>query len=182
MFTFTEVRHFLDRGCTHWNLGPLLHTDMEELATFRRRLFPIISGYFHPLLNTLQSSCPLCKITPKPPSRFTVGMVFLGLCSGASILVSPDHTTFSRASYGSSRWSLANFRRARTCDLAPDPQSRQSFWVFVALAKLLLCGPVVHPSSCEGPQSGPWCPEAALVQGGSIGSLCECVDRCLLCR
>ncbi len=31
------------------------------------------------------------------------------------ILVSSDHTTFSLASFGSSRWSLANFRRAWTC-------------------------------------------------------------------
>ncbi len=62
-----------------------------------------------------------------PPPCFTVGMVFLGLYSSflqtrrvdfipkSNILVSSDHMTFSHASSGSSRWSLANFRRAWTC-------------------------------------------------------------------
>jgi len=75
---------------------------------------------------------PLQKSTPKtlfPPPCFTVGMVFLGLYSSffflqtqrvefipkSYILVSSDHMTFSHASSGSSRWSLANFRRAWTC-------------------------------------------------------------------
>ncbi len=60
-----------------------------------------------------------------PPPCFTVGMVFSGLYSSfvlqtrqvefipkSYILVSSDHITFSHASSGSSRWSLANFRRA----------------------------------------------------------------------
>ncbi|KAI4877861.1 hypothetical protein NFI96_032690, partial [Prochilodus magdalenae] len=38
-----------------------------------------------------------------------------------SILVSSDHMTFSHASSGSSRWSLANFRRAWTCAGVIDP-------------------------------------------------------------
>ena len=64
-----------------------------------------------------------------PPPCFTVGMVFLGLYSAflflqtrrvelmpnSSILVSSDHITFSQASSGSSRCSLAHFRRACTC-------------------------------------------------------------------
>ncbi len=64
-----------------------------------------------------------------PPPCFTVGMVFLGLYSSFFlqtrwvklipksyyILVSSDHMSFSHASSGSSRWSLANFRRALTC-------------------------------------------------------------------
>ncbi len=64
-----------------------------------------------------------------PPPCFMVGMVFLGLYSSffflqtrrvefipkSSILVSSDHMTFSHASSGSSRWSLANFRQAWTC-------------------------------------------------------------------
>ena len=37
------------------------------------------------------------------------------LMSNISILVSSDHITFSQASSGSSRCSLANFRRACTC-------------------------------------------------------------------
>ncbi len=64
-----------------------------------------------------------------PPPCFTVGMAFLGLYSSffflqtrrvefipkSYIFVSSDHMTFSHASSGSSRWSLANFRRAWTC-------------------------------------------------------------------
>uniref|UniRef100_A0A4W5MLZ5 Protein kinase domain-containing protein n=1 Tax=Hucho hucho TaxID=62062 RepID=A0A4W5MLZ5_9TELE len=61
-----------------------------------------------------------------PPPCFTVGMVFFG-CNSAffvlqtrrveflpksSILVSSDHMTFSQSSSGSSKCSLANFRRA----------------------------------------------------------------------
>ncbi len=64
-----------------------------------------------------------------PPPCFTVGMVFFG-CNSAffllqtrqveflpksSILVSSDHMTFSQSSFGSSKCSLASFRRAWTC-------------------------------------------------------------------
>ncbi|CAB1349969.1 unnamed protein product [Coregonus sp. 'balchen'] len=64
-----------------------------------------------------------------PPPCFTVGMVFFG-CNSAffvlqtrrveflpksSILVSSDHMTFSQSSSGSSKCTLANFRRAWTC-------------------------------------------------------------------
>ncbi len=64
-----------------------------------------------------------------PSPCFTVGMVFFG-CNSAffllqtrqveflpksSILVSSDHMTFSQSSSGSSKCSLANFRRAWTC-------------------------------------------------------------------
>ncbi len=66
-------------------------------------------GPIHPLLNTVQSSCPLCKKKHSqsmmfPPPCFTVGMVFLGLYSSfflqtwrvefipkSYILVSSDH-------------------------------------------------------------------------------------------
>ncbi len=76
---------------------------------------------------------PLQKKQPQsmmfPPPCFTVGMVFFG-CNSAifllqtrqveflpksSILVSSDHMTFSQSSSGSSKCSLANFRRAWTC-------------------------------------------------------------------
>ncbi len=76
---------------------------------------------------------PLQKNSPKAwcfhPPCFTVGMVFFG-CNSAflsppnrqveflpksSILVSSDHMTFSQSSSGSSKCSLANFRRAWTC-------------------------------------------------------------------
>ncbi len=57
-----------------------------------------------------------------PPPCFTVGMVFFLLQTRqveflpkSSILVSSDHMTFSQSSSGSSKCSLANFRRAWTC-------------------------------------------------------------------
>ncbi len=65
-----------------------------------------------------------------PSPCFTVGMVFFG-CNSAFfllqtrqveflpksyILVSSDHVTFSQSSSGSSKCSLANFRRAWTCN------------------------------------------------------------------
>ncbi len=76
---------------------------------------------------------PLQKKQPQsmmfPPPCFTVGMVFFG-CNSAffllqtrqveflpksSILVSSDYMTFSQSSSGSSKCSLASFRRAWTC-------------------------------------------------------------------
>ncbi len=92
-----------------------------------------IHGPIHSFLYTDQSSWSLCRKTaPKHDVStpcFTVGMVFFG-CNSAFfllqtrqveflpksyILVSSDHMTFSQSSSGSSRWSLANFRRAWTC-------------------------------------------------------------------
>ncbi len=85
------------------------------------------------ILPSIRCSCPVpfAKKHPQsmfPPPCFMVGMVFLRLYSSfflqtrrvefmpeSSILVSSDHMTFSHASSGSSRWSLANFRRAWTC-------------------------------------------------------------------
>ncbi len=95
-----------------------------------------IHGPIHPPLNTVQSSCPLCRNTPPkydvstpmlhgwdvvlgivlillPPN--TASEVYTTLEFISSILVSSDHMIFSHASSGSSRWSLANFRRAWTC-------------------------------------------------------------------
>ena len=82
-----------------------------------RRLSPKISRYMAPfILPSVSRPVPLAEKHPQsirfPPPCFTVGMVFLGLYS---ILVSSDHITFSQASSGSSRCSLANFRRACTC-------------------------------------------------------------------
>ncbi len=92
-----------------------------------------IHGPIHSFLYTDQSSWSLCRKTaPKHDVStpcFTVGMVFFG-CNSAffllqtrqvefltksSILVSSDHMTFSQSSSGSSKCSLANFRRAWTC-------------------------------------------------------------------
>ncbi len=92
-----------------------------------------IHGPIHSFLYTDQSSWSLCRKTaPKHDVStpcFTVGMVFFG-CNSAffllqtrqveflpksSILVSSGHMTFSQSSSGSSKCSLANFRRAWTC-------------------------------------------------------------------
>ena len=101
-----------------------------------RRLSPKIFRYMAPfILPSIRWSrpVPLAEKHPQsirfPPPCFTVGMVFLGLYSAflflqtrrvelmpnSSILVSSDPITFSQASSGSSRCSLANFRWACTC-------------------------------------------------------------------
>ncbi len=91
------------------------------------------TGPIHPPHNTVQSSCPLCRKAP-PKDDVSTPMLHswdgvLGLYSSffflqtrrvefipkSYILVSSDHMTFSHTSSGSSRWSLANFRRAWTC-------------------------------------------------------------------
>ncbi len=110
---------------------------------------------------------PLQKNSPKawcfPPPCFTVGMVFFG-CNSAFfllqtrqveflpksyILVSSDHMTFSQSSSGSSKCSLANFRRAWTCtglsrgtrlalqDLSPWRRSVLLMVAFVTLVPAL---------------------------------------------
>ena len=100
--------------------------------TEERRLSPKISWYMATfILPSIRWSrpVPLAEKHPQsirfPPQCFTAGMVFLGLYSAflflqtrrvelmpnSSILVSSDHIT-SQAFSGSSRFSLANFRRA----------------------------------------------------------------------
>ncbi len=98
-----------------------------------------------------------------PPPCFAVGMVFFG-CNSAFfllqtrqveflpksyILVSSDHMTFSQSSSGSSKCSLANFRRAWTCtglsrgtrlalqDLSPWRRSVLLMVAFVTLVPAL---------------------------------------------
>ena len=101
-----------------------------------RRLLSKILRYMAPsILPSIRCSHPVPfaekhpQSTMFPPPCFMVGMVFLGLYSSffflqtrrvefkpkSSILVSSDHMTFSHVSSGSSRWSLANFRRAWMC-------------------------------------------------------------------
>ncbi len=92
----------------------------------------MIHGPIHPPLNTVQSSCPLCRKAPPKHDVSTpmlhgwdgvLGIVLIllppntasGVYTKCSILVSSDHMTFSQASSGSSTWSLANFRWAWTC-------------------------------------------------------------------
>ncbi len=98
-----------------------------------------------------------------PPPCFTVRMAFFG-CNSAffllqtrqveflpksPILVSSDHMTFSQSSSGSSKCSLANFRRAWTCtglsrgtrlalqDLSPWRRSVLLMVAFVSLVPAL---------------------------------------------
>ncbi len=125
-----------------------------------------IHGPIHSFLYTDQSSLSLCRKTQSmmfPPPCFTVGMVFFG-CNSAffilqtrqveflpksSILVSSDHMTFSQSSSGSSKCSLANFRRGWTCtglsrgthlalqDLSPWRRSVLLMVAFVTLVPAL---------------------------------------------
>lgn len=68
------------------------------------------------------------EVIPSP--GFSAGMVVVGSYSSflqtqqvpfipeqSSILVSPDHVTRSHAFSGSSRWSMADFRRGDVCRL-----------------------------------------------------------------
>ncbi len=92
-----------------------------------------IHGPIHSFLYTDQSSWSLCRktapkhdvSTPMLHSRYGVLWMQLSILSPpnttswvlpkSSILVSSDHMTFSQTSSGSSKCSLANFRRAWTC-------------------------------------------------------------------
>ncbi len=92
-----------------------------------------IHGPIHSFLYTDQSSWSLCRKTaPKhdvstPMLHSRYGVLWMQLAffllqtrqveflPKSSILVSSDHMTFSQSSSGSSKCSLANFRRAWTC-------------------------------------------------------------------
>ncbi len=98
-----------------------------------RRFSLKISWYMAPFIlsfTQISRPGPFAEKQPQsmmfPPPCFTVGMVFFG-CNSAFfllqtrqveflpksyILVSSDHMTFSQSSSGSSKCSLANFRRA----------------------------------------------------------------------
>ncbi len=92
-----------------------------------------IHGPIHPPLNTVQSSCPLCR---KAPPKHDVSTPMLhgwdGVLEIVLIFLLPPNTAsgvYTKKFYfglirphdllpclfGSSRWSLANFRRAWTC-------------------------------------------------------------------
>ena len=75
-----------------------------------------------------------------PPNTANRGQIFF------SILVSSDHITFSQASSGSSRCSLANFRWACTCAFFSRGtlRAQQDFnpsWCSVTDGSLHDCGP-----------------------------------------
>ena len=135
-----------------------------------RRFSLKISQYMAPFIlsfTRISRPGPLAEKQPQsmmfPPPCFTVGMVFFG-CNSAffllptrrveflpksSILVSSDHMTFSQSSSGSSKCSLANFRRAWTCtglsrgtrlalqDLSPWQRSVLLMVAFVTLVPAL---------------------------------------------
>ncbi len=118
----------------------------------------------HSLLYTDQSSWSLCRktapkhdvSTPMLQSRYGVLWMKLSILSPPNtflpksyILVSSDHMTFSQSSSGSSKCSLANFRRAWTCtglsrgtrlalqDLSPWRRSVLLMVAFVTLVPAL---------------------------------------------
>ncbi len=135
-----------------------------------RRFSLKISRYMAPFIlsfTQISRPGPFAEKQPQsmmfPPPCFTVGMVFFG-CNSAffllqtrqveflpksSILVSSDHMTFSQSSSGSSKCSLANFRRAWTCtglsrgtrlalqDLSPWRRSVLLMVAFVTLVPAL---------------------------------------------
>ncbi len=165
-----------------------------------RRLLAKISRYMAPsILPSIRCSrpVPFAEKHPQsmmfPPPCFTVGMVFLGLYSSfflqtrrvefipkCSILVSSDHMTFSHASSGSSRWSLANFRRAWTC----AGLSRGTLSCCL-LTKLFAYCPVAHPSLVQVCNCVPSVLRQlfGLAHSGEVGVwLIECVNKCLLYR
>ncbi len=135
-----------------------------------RRFSLKISRYMAPFIlsfTQISRPGPFAEKLPQsmmfPPPCFTVGMVFFG-CNSAFfllqtrqveflpksyILVSSDHMTFSQSSSGSSKFSLANFRRAWTCtglsrwtrlslqDLSPWRRSVLLMVAFVTLVPAL---------------------------------------------
>ncbi len=135
-----------------------------------RRFSLKISRYMAPFIlsfTQISRPGPFAEKQPQsmmfPPPCFTVGMVFFG-CNSAFfllqtrqveflpksyILVSSDHMTFSQSSSGSSKCSLANFRRAWTCtglsrgtrlalqDLSPWRRSVLLMVAFVTLVPAL---------------------------------------------
>ncbi len=135
-----------------------------------RRFSLKISRYMAPFIlsfTQISRPGPFAEKQPQsmrfPPPCFTVGMVFFG-CNSAFfllqtrqveflpksyILVSSDHMTFSQSSSGSSKCSLANFRRAWTCtglsrgtrlalqDLSPWRRSVLLMVAFVSLVPAL---------------------------------------------
>ncbi len=135
-----------------------------------RRFSLKISRYMAPFIlsfTQISRTIPFAEKQPQsmmfPPQCFTVGMVFFG-CNSAffllqtrqveflpksSILVSSDHMTCSQSSSGSSKCSLANFRRAWTCtglsrgtrlalqDLSPWRRSVLLMVAFVTLVPAL---------------------------------------------
>ncbi len=135
-----------------------------------RRFSLKISRYMAPFIlsfTQISRPGPFAEKQPQsmmfPPPCFTVGMVFFG-CNSAffllqtrqveflpksSILVSSDHMTFSQSSSGSSKCSLASFRRAWTCtglsrgtrralqDLSPWRRSVLLMVAFVSLVPAL---------------------------------------------
>ncbi len=134
-----------------------------------------IHGPIHSFLYTDQSSWSLCRKTAPnmmfPPPCFTVGMVFFG-CNSAFfllqtrqvellpksyILVSSDHMTFSQSSSGSSKCSLANFRRAWTCTgLSRGTQSGTAGFESLAGSVLLMVAFVtLVPALCRSFTSSP---------------------------
>ncbi len=142
-----------------------------------RRFSLKISRYMAPFIlsfTQISRPGPFAEKQPQsmmfPPPCFTVGMLFFGcnsaffllqtrqveFLSKSSILVSSDHMTFSQSSSGSSKCSLADFRRAWTCtglsrgtrlalqDLSPWRLSVLLMVAFVTLVPALCRSFTIH--------------------------------------
>ncbi len=142
-----------------------------------RRFSLKISRYMAPFIlsfTQISRPGPFAEKQPQsmmfPPLCFTVGMLFFGcnsaffllqtrqveFLSKSSILVSSDHMTFSQSSSGSSKCSLADFRRAWTCtglsrgtrlalqDLSPWRRSVLLMVAFVTLVPALCRSFTIH--------------------------------------
>ncbi len=100
-----------------WKIQP---QPIFNALTEGRRLFMI---HGPSILPSIRCSRPV-PFAEKHPQRMmfplqgrdgVLGIVLIEFIPKSYILVSADHMTFSHASSGSSRWSLANFRWAWTC-------------------------------------------------------------------
>ncbi len=102
-------------SCWKTQLGAIFYSLTEG-----RRLLAKIIAIHRPV--PFAEKHPQSMMFPPHSSRLGCVLGFLlilllppNTASGVYILVSSDHMTFSHASSGSSRWYLANFRRAWTC-------------------------------------------------------------------
>ncbi len=96
----------LDQVCTHCcrDFGPLLHTGLLQILQKSTPKHDVSTPMLHDWDGAL--GIVLILLTPNTSSGVYTKKLYFGLIC---------HMTFSHASSGSSRCSLANFRRAWTC-------------------------------------------------------------------
>ena len=119
-------------SCWNTNPRPIFSALVEAKKFSLKRSLYLAPSIF--LLTRCSRPVSLAEKQPQsimfPPSCLMVGRMLLGFKSAfflqirrielmpkSSISVSSDRSTFSQTSFESSRWLLANFRRACTCAL-----------------------------------------------------------------